>query len=92
MSPELALEHRRRRSAARPRRQTGLEVGAQREAHERRVRQRLAAVSGDVADDHRELAVLEREHVVEVATRPGAGCGPVGRRGADRAETAGGDG
>ena len=72
-----------------PRRKAGLEVRAQREAHERGVRQRLAAVSGDVADDDRELAVLEREHVVEVAACAGPGCGPVGGGGAHRTEPAG---
>ncbi len=72
---ELALEHRSGRLHGTPRRESRLEVGAQREAHERGVRERLAAVPGDVADDHRELAVLEREHVVEVPARAGPAAG-----------------
>ena len=91
-APELALEHGSGRLQGAARRQAGLEVGAQREAHERRVGQRLAPVPGDVADDHRQPAVLEREHVVEVAARPRAVCRPVGRGGADRTEPAGGNG
>ena len=59
--------------------QARLEVRAQREAHERRVRQRLATVTGDVADDHRQLPVLEREHVVEV-TAGARARRPAGRR------------
>ena len=37
--------------------------------------QRLAAVAGDVADDHRQAAVLEREQVVEVTARAGPSAG-----------------
>ena len=87
--PELALEHGSSRLHGDPRREAGLEVCAQREAHERRMWQRLTPVSGDVADDYRELTVLEREHVVEIPARPRTVRGPVGRGGADRTEPGG---
>ena len=56
------------------------------------MRQRLAAVTGNVAHDHRHLAVLEREHVVEVSAGPRAVGGPVGDGGAHWAEPGGRNG
>ena len=79
---ELALEHGPGRLHRAPRRQAGLEVCAQRKAHQRRVGQRLASVSGDVTDDHRQLAVLEGKHVVEVAAGARTGRRSISRRGA----------
>ena len=86
---ELAVEHAAGGLQRLARRQARLEVGAHGEAHERGVRQRLAPVPGDVADDHREATVLEREHVVEVAAGARAVGRAVGDGGADRAEPRG---
>jgi hypothetical protein len=46
-------------------------------------------MAGDVPHDHRQLTVLEREHVVEVAARPRARGRLVGHRSADRPEPGG---
>src|SRR6185437_16773245 len=62
---ELAIEHASGRPQRLARGEAGLEIGPYGEAQQRRVRQRLAPVPGDVADDHGDLAILEREHVVE---------------------------
>ena len=51
--------------------------------------QRLTSVSGDVADDDRQLTILEREHIVEIAACPGTVRRPVGRGGAHRTEPGG---
>ena len=67
----------------------GVEVRPQRVADERSLRKRRGAVPGDVAHDHREAPVLEREEVVEVTARGGALGGSVGDRGADGAEACG---
>ncbi len=87
--PELALEHSSRRLHGDTRREAGLEVCPQREAHERRMGQRLTTVSGDVADDDRQPAVIECEQIIEVPARPGTVRRPVGRGGADRTEPSG---
>ena len=63
-----------------PRLQPGLEVGAQRVAHEGGVGERGAAVAGHVAEDERGAPAGERERVVEVAARPGAVRRPVRHR------------
>ena len=86
---ELALEHRSGRLHRTTRGQAGLQVCPQREPHERRVRQRLASVAGDVAEDHRQATVLEREHVVEVAARARAVRRTVGGGGSHRTEPIG---
>ena len=81
---ELTLEHSSRRLHGGPRRETGLKVCPQREAHERRMRQRLPSVSGYIADDDRQLTILECEHIVEIAARSRTVRRAVGRRGAHR--------
>ena len=58
----------------------GVEVGAQRVAHQRGASEGAAAVAGDVADDDRDALVVEEEGVVEVA----AGGRAVGRAVGDR--------
>ena len=88
-SAQRALEHCPRGLHGAPRRETGLQICPQREAHERGVGQRLASVSGDVADDDGEPAVVEREQVVEVPARSRPVGGLVGRRGRHRAEPSG---
>ena len=84
---ELALQHVPGGLHRPARRQARLEIGAQREAHERRVWQRLATVPGDVAEEDRDATVLEREHVIEVSARTGACRRTVGRRGGHRADS-----
>lgn len=54
--------------------------------------QRLPTVSGYIPDDDREQAVLEREHVIEIAPRPRAVGRPVCDRGAHWTETLGWNG
>ena len=69
--------------------EAGLQIGPQGEAHERCVRERLTAMTGDVADDHSQLAVLEREDVVEVSAGGGSGGGAVVSGRADGTEARG---
>ena len=66
------------------RRQTRLEIGAHVVANERRERDDVAAVAGDVADEDGGAAAGQLEGVVEVSPRREARRGPV-RRGHPRA-------
>ena len=66
-------------ASARP--EAGLEVGAQRVAHEGGVGERGAAMARHVAEDEGCAAAGKRERVVEVATRARAVGGPIGDRG-----------
>jgi hypothetical protein len=52
----------------------------------------LAPVAGDVADNDTQPAILEREHVIEIATRARAVGGVVGDRCCHRTEPGGRDG
>ena len=72
-----------------PRLEAGLEVGAQRVAHERGAGERLAAVARNVAEDERGAPAGQRERVVEVTAGAGTVRGPVGHRGADGAHGCG---
>src|SRR3954465_5587666 len=60
----------------RARLETPLETRAQLVAHRRRARDRVAIVTGDVAEDDRGAILVEREGVVEVTPRPAPGGGP----------------
>ena len=64
----------------------GREQRAQRVAGERGERDRVAAVAGDVAEQHADAVLVEREDVVEVAARGGAVGGPVGGRDGEAVE------
>ena len=82
---ERAPGDRERLARGQPR----LEVRAHREAHERRLGERLAAVAGDVAEQQPDAPVGQRERVVEVTAGGGAVGGAVGDRRQQRAEARG---
>ena len=88
-STELAIEHTSRRLHRFPRREASLQVRPQRKANERSMRQRLAAMSGDITDDDRQLAILERKHVIEIPSRSGTVRRSISRGGRYRTEPGG---
>ena len=89
VSAEVVVDHAAGDLERDARLEPGLEVGAQRVAHEGGAGERAAAVAGHVAEDEADAAAGERQHVVEVAARAGAVGRPVGDRGAQRADLLG---
>ena len=66
--------------------EAGLQIRAQRVAHERGAGQGAAAVAGHVAEDEADTAAAERQHVVEVSAGARTVSRAVGDRGAQRAD------
>ena len=86
VSAQVVVDHAAGHLERHARLEAGLEVGAQRVAHEGGAGERAAAVAGHVAEDEADAAARQRQHVVEVAARAGAVGRPVGHRRAQRAD------
>ena len=89
VSAQVVVDHAARDLERDARLEPGLQVGAQRVAHEGCAGERAAAVAGHVAEDESDAAAGERQHVIEVSARSGSIGRPVGDRRAQGADPVG---
>ena len=89
VTTQVLVDHAPGHLQRHPRLETGLEVGAQRVAHEGGAGERAAPVAGHVAENEANSPARQREHVVEVSARARSVGRAVGHRGLQRAHALG---